>query len=249
MKPLAVIILAAGKGTRMGGDIPKVCHEVAGKPMIVRVLKAMSSLKPARIVVVVGYMAERVAGQVKAAGFEVEYAHQKKQCGTGHAVKIGLKALKDFVGDVMVRYGDTPLISVGTLGKLHSAHRERGSRATLLSAVVEDPATYGRVVRGHDGNIEKIVEDRNADVREKQIKEINAGVYVFDKKALEGALRQIAPNPVNKEYYLTDVVRVLSSEGVAVQVVATDSSDEIIGVNTKEHLGMAERLAGSPIGT
>lgn len=237
MRPLAVIVLAAGKGTRMGGDIPKVCHELAGKPLVAYVLDAVTPLLPQRIILVVGFRAETVAGAVRAfSTFPVEYVKQEEQRGTGHAVSVVEQLLKNFDGDILIRYGDTPLIRTETLARLTERHRSARVTATLLTALLDDPTGYGRIIRDQRGHVVRIEEEKSATEDERRIREINAGAYCFRARALFAALKSLRPNKTNGEYYLTDAVRVLRESGRQVLALSAALPAEVLGVNTPEQL-------------
>ncbi len=237
-RPLAAIILAAGKGTRMGGDIPKVCHELDGKPMVAHVLEAIASLAPQRIVLVVGFRAEAVAGAVRAftPNLPIEYVRQEEQRGTGHAVAVAARALEDFRGNLLIRYGDTPLVRPETLARLLDAHRAARGTGALLTALLEDPTGYGRIIRDSTGRVVRIEEEKSASEAERLIREVNAGAYCYRSQPLFRALEKLRPNSANGELYLTDAVRVLASRGRKIIALSAALPNEILGVNTPEQL-------------
>ncbi|MFH1709481.1 MAG: NTP transferase domain-containing protein [bacterium] len=238
MKTVAVI-LAAGKGVRMKSDLPKVSHPVFGKPMIVRVLDAVEGLKLDEIFVVVGYRADVVRSECK--GFNVTFVEQKEQLGTGHAVMQTAPYIKDCV--VLVLNGDMPLIKTDTLKEFISRHLgSKSASATVLTAVLPDPGSYGRIVRGGGERILKIVERKDASAEESAIKEINTGTYCFNSRDLLDALNEIKPDNAQKEYYLTDVIGVLTKRNLAVHAHEAKDPNEVLGVNTIEELA---RLEGS----
>jgi bifunctional UDP-N-acetylglucosamine pyrophosphorylase/glucosamine-1-phosphate N-acetyltransferase len=238
MKTVA-IVLAAGKGVRMRSDIPKVSHAVLGKPMIVRVLEAVRELKLDQIFVVVGYKAEIVKSQC--AGFDVTFVEQKEQLGTGHAVLQAAPYIKDAV--VLVLNGDMPLITADTLEEFIASHRRSdGAPATILTAVMADPGSYGRIVRGRGGRVVKIVEKKDASPEELAIKEINTGTYCFNSRDLIDALNEIRPDNAQKEYYLTDVIGVFTKKDLPVYTHEVSDPNEALGVNTVEEIARVEEL-------
>ena len=238
MDRLAVVVLAAGKGTRMKSELPKVLHKVCGKAMIEHILSAAQDLNPEISIVVVGYKGEAVKAELK--DLAVDFAYQKQQLGTGHAVMQVEEFLADFRGSVLVLCGDTPLLTAKTLSNLVEKQQQQGV-AAVLTTEVDDPSWYGRIVRDSSGNLVKIVEEEDATPKERQIKEINTGTYCFDSRYLFKALQEIEADNAQGEYYLTDVIEVLTYEGEAVAAELTIDSAETLGVNTKRHLAKAEK--------
>jgi bifunctional UDP-N-acetylglucosamine pyrophosphorylase/glucosamine-1-phosphate N-acetyltransferase len=229
-----VVILAAGKGTRMKSALPKVLHRVAGVPLIDHVLRAASALSPSSIVVVVGHH----AGQLEAAlriRPGLSFALQEPQLGTGHALLQAEPLLKGAQGTLVLLSGDVPLLRAESLAALVRTHEERRAAATVLTAVVASPAGYGRIVRD-GGRIAAIVEHKDASPAEREIAEINSGVYAFDIGPLFGALRQIGSTNAQGEYYLPDLVKIYRSRGLTVETVTLDDSREILGVNSRKEL-------------
>lgn len=229
---LATLILAAGRGSRMKSDLPKAVHRVCGKPMVQFLIDRSKEAGSVRTSVVVGHGVDKVKSVLDP---RVEVIVQKDQLGSGHAVNQAAKDFNGFHGSVLVLYCDTPLISVSTLRKLIQNHKELQTDCTLLSVDSPDPTGYGRVIRNGQGRVGKIVEEKNATPEEKAVKEINVGCYLFKSKALFSALKLVKRNPVNKEYYLTDVVEILSEKG-RVESVKTDDQEEVLGVNTRVDL-------------
>ncbi|HZG55808.1 bifunctional UDP-N-acetylglucosamine diphosphorylase/glucosamine-1-phosphate N-acetyltransferase GlmU [Paenibacillus sp.] len=233
------IVLAAGLGKRMKSKLHKVLHPVCGKPMLEHVLDALDAAGVGRKVVVVGHGADAVRG---ALGGRVEYALQAEQLGTGHAVRVAEPLLGAEDGVTIVVYGDTPLLTAQSLEGMLRLQRESGAAATLLTAAFDDPTGLGRIVRGADGGIERIVEEKDCDANERAIREINAGAYCFDNKKLFEALAQVKNDNKQGEYYLTDVIGIFRAAGLAVQGYCTADADEAFGVNDRVALAEAERL-------
>jgi len=242
MEKLRVLILAAGKGTRMANrEIPKVCHMILGRPMIQYVLDQALALEPEQILVVVGYKHEQVAAAVE--GYPVKLVLQSSQEGTAHAVMQAIPELQDFTGSLLILSGDVPLIRPDTLRRLLERHNELQAAATILVAEAPDPTGYGRVLRTAEGLFDRIVEDKDADETQAKIREINAGVYVFNWPALKAVLPLVKNDNAQKEYYLPDTLALLRSRGAKVGVEIADSFSEIHGVNTVADLqAVAEEL-------
>lgn len=244
---LKTVILAAGKGTRMESDLPKVVHEALGKMMVSCVIDAAKDAGANDICLVVGHQAELVKDKVNAVYGDgvMAYAEQTEQLGTGHAVKCA----KDFIGDegdVLVLCGDTPLIQSETLKLLVDTHRREGNGATVLSAVLADSTGYGRIIRNADGTFKKIVEQKDATPEEQAVKEINSGMYVFQAAALSESLDMLNNNNAQGEYYLTDTLQLIQEKvGKTVNAVVTENLDDIRGVNTKAQLEEAEDILRS----
>jgi UDP-N-acetylglucosamine pyrophosphorylase len=235
---LAIVILAAGKGTRMNSDLPKVLHRLRGRPLIAHALKTAQELRPDRLLVVVGHGREEVVKELANTG--AEWVVQDPQLGTGHAVQQTQAALSGFEGEVVVLSGDVPLLKTATLRKLVEVHRRTGASATVLSARADDPADYGRIVRGAKGQFVRIVESREASREEKAIREINSGIYCFRADDLFGALGRVKADNTKGEYYLTDVIAILKEAGHVVQAYDFAKFSEIRGINTSAELGEAE---------
>ncbi len=237
---LAVVILAAGKGTRMESDCAKVLHSLASRPLLIHVLDTVATLNPKRVLVVVGYQAEEV--KQACANRPVEFVEQAEQLGTGHAVLQARAALEDFEGDVLVLCGDMPLIQSATLQALLRIHHETGAGCTLLSLKTGEKKDFGRVVRSPGGAVLRIVEVRDASEQEKTIDEYNSGVYCFNKGILFKTLASVDSSNAQGEYYLTDTVGILSRNGHAVACHSTQDADEIFGINSSEDLKKAEQI-------
>ena len=238
--PLAMIILAAGKGTRMCSPLAKVLHSLAGRPLLTHVLEAATSLAPQRLVVVVGHEAETVRRVCEPYG--VICVVQEPQLGTGHAVAQAEPVLADFPGDVLVLYGDVPLLQPTTLRALWDAHRRQQATVTLLTACLDNPTGYGRILRDTAGRIRRIVEERDASEIDKAVREINSGVYCLQAPFLFPALRRIGRHNAQGEQYLTDVVAIAVAEQHRVAHVRVADAQEILGVNTSAELVHLETL-------
>lgn len=244
MKKCAVV-LAAGKGTRMKSDLPKVAHEVLYKPMIKHVVDVLKSLDFDRTVVVVGHKAEVVQDLLKD---EVEYAFQHEQLGTGHAVMQAQDLLKDEDGITLVLNGDAPLIRKETIETLIDTHMTNGNKATLLTAHCDVSKAFGRIVRNEIG-VEKIVEFKDATQEQRMITEMNTGEYCFDNKSLFEALSHVTNNNKANEYYLTDVVQILNQSGAKVGSHIIDDFNEVGGINSKLDLAEANKMLQRRINT
>ena len=239
MSELVAVILAAGKGTRMKSKLPKVLHKIGGKPMLQHVLDAADAAGAARKVVVVGHEAELVEAMV---GEQAQMALQAEQLGTGHAVMQTEAVLKDFCGTVMIICGDTPLLEAAELKKFYEGHVASQDAATVLTAFMDDPAGYGRIIRDADGNVLGIVEEKDAVLEQKAIKEINTGMYCVEAPLLFEVLATLTCDNVQGEYYLTDVLAKLNAMGKKVGGVATADSDMIMGINSRRQLAEAENI-------
>lgn len=238
-KNIAIIILAAGKGERMKSALPKVLHNICGRPMLGYVLDLARSLRPKKTVVVLGYKHELVA---KTLPKNVLAVTQKRLAGTADAVSQALTRLKGFKGTVLVLYGDTPLLKKESAEKLLKYHLENNIDATLFIAKMDKPKGYGRVLRDKLSSVCGVVEEKDADDFEKDIQEINTGIICFNKVSLEAALKKVRPNNRKKEYYLTDTISVLYKEGKLVDGVRLEDIKESLGVNTRSDLAAANSL-------
>ncbi len=238
MKNLSAIILAAGLGTRMKSQRPKILHEVAGKPMLHCILDQLKVLKPERIVIVVG---TKDAMQNFSKYKNIKCVLQQEKKGTAHAVLQTEKEFKSYKGDIIILNGDVPLITAKTLKNLVQQHRSSFAVLTILTAIVKNPTGYGRIIRKQN-EIFKIVEELDADDYTKQVKEINTGTYCFKSGYLFPTLRKIKKNPVKGEYYLTDAIEILNHQGAKLHPVIIDDPDEILGVNTRYQLAQANKI-------
>ncbi|OGQ69153.1 MAG: UDP-N-acetylglucosamine diphosphorylase/glucosamine-1-phosphate N-acetyltransferase [Deltaproteobacteria bacterium RIFCSPLOWO2_12_55_13] len=239
MKDLGVIILAAGEGKRMKSGRPKVVHSLGGKPLLAYVLETARRLKPKKLAVVVGHGAEEV--KKECGDSAITWVHQEKQLGTGHAVGCTGKIFEGFSGEVLILSGDVPLISKESLLGLLRCHREQNAVLTFVSASLAEPAGYGRVLRDDKGSLLGIVEERDAGEKEKQIREINAGIYAASARFLFDALKGLSNRNQQGEYYLPDVVGVALKNGQTVGTVHAEDPREILGINTREELAFMER--------
>lgn len=233
------IVLAAGQGTRMKSKLYKVLHSVCGKPMVQHVLNQVSALHVQQTVTIVGHGAEKVQSQL---GDKCDFALQSEQLGTAHAVRQAESLLKGKQGTTFVICGDTPLIKAETMEALIQQHEAQGAKASVLTAYLQDPTGYGRIIRNEAGFVEKIVEHKDATEAEKQVTEINTGTYCFDNEALFEALSKVSNDNVQGEYYLPDVIEILKSEGEIVTAYQTDDFEETLGVNDRIALAEAEKI-------
>lgn len=238
--PLAAIVLAAGKGTRMKADLPKVVHEVGGRPMVCAVVDACRDAGCRRIVVVVGYRQDLVR-KALAAYPDVGFAVQEPQHGTGHAVQCAEQALGP-VQDTFVLAGDGPLIRAATLATILDRHRATGAAATLATSVIDDPTGYGRIVRDASGRFVGIVEHKDATPEQRAMREVNPSYYCFDAAALFAALRRVTRNAASGEYYITDVPRLLLADGRRVEVVPAVPPEDVLSINTPEELAAVDSI-------
>ncbi len=245
MKKMA-IVLAAGQGKRMKSKLYKVLHSVCGKPMVSHVLDAVRGASCERTVVIVGHGAEAVQGTL---GNSVEYALQAEQLGTGHAVMQAESLIANEDGITVFICGDTPLVRKETVEAMIDLHIRQGAAATILTAELNEPAGYGRIVRGPDNGVLRIVEHKDCTPDEAAIKEINTGTYCFDNRKLFQALKQVTNSNAQGEYYLTDVIGILQLEGNGIIACLVEDSAEAIGVNDRIALGEAERLMRLRINT
>ncbi len=233
---LKTVILAAGMGTRMKSELPKVLHEIDKKPLAQYVREAALGAGAGSVCYVVGYKRDMVKERLKDEG--VSFAVQDKQLGTAHAVKCA----RDYIGntgDVMILCGDTPLVSAHTLKKAVEHHRAQGNSVTVLSAVLEDPSGYGRIIRDENGSFLKSVEHKDASEEELKVREVNAGIYVFDAASLIEALDLIKNDNAQGEYYLPDALGIILSKGKKADAFVIEDTDEILGVNDREQLKVA----------
>jgi len=247
--PLDILILAAGLGTRMRSSTAKVLHKLGGRPLIAHVCRTASALVKGErpVYVVVGHQADEVEEAVRAELGEggAVFVTQTEQRGTGDAVFAAREALGDANSTLLVLSGDVPLVRAETLGSLvhqHRTHRGRGAACTLMAVRLEDPTGYGRVIRDEEGRFQKIVEQKDATPEERQIGEINAGIYCFETRLLFPALERVKPENAQGEFYLTDVPAILRADGEDVSVYAHADAREVSGINTRVELAEFERI-------
>jgi bifunctional UDP-N-acetylglucosamine pyrophosphorylase/glucosamine-1-phosphate N-acetyltransferase len=239
MKPLGIILLAAGLGKRMMSDLPKVLHHLGGRSLILYPLRIAQSLEPQRVAIVVGNGAEGVRQLCGDDG--ITWVTQQEQLGTGHAVLCAKDVFCDFRGDLLILSGDVPLITHRSLAELLRHHSEQNRIVTLMTASVERPAGYGRVLRDAKGEVVGIVEDRDATGPQSEIKEVNAGIYVVSPQFLFPALDGLSNCNQQVEYYLPDIVGIASRKGESVGTVQVEESREMLGINTREELALMEK--------
>ncbi|MCL4440995.1 MAG: bifunctional UDP-N-acetylglucosamine diphosphorylase/glucosamine-1-phosphate N-acetyltransferase GlmU [Firmicutes bacterium] len=236
---LAAVILAAGKGTRMKSDLPKVLHRVGGRPMLSHVLHSVIGAGVTKTVVVAGFGAQQVTDFL---GDSARVVLQEEQLGTAHALLQTEGEFARCTGDLLVVCGDTPLLRASTLATLARTHRESGAVATLLTAEMADPTGYGRVIRTTAGSVSRIVEQKDASPEELMVKEINTGVYCFSMPGLFDALKEISPANTQGEYYLTDIIQIFVNRGLTVQAVTLEDAREVQGINDRIQLSQAETV-------
>ncbi|MCP4548943.1 MAG: NTP transferase domain-containing protein [bacterium] len=236
----AALILAAGKGTRMKSDLPKVLHELCGRTLVMRVVEASRAAGLGPMILVLGHRAELVRERLSGEGDDLRFALQEPQNGTGHAVQMARPQLEDLTGDILVLAGDVPLIRAETLADLLALHREKGAAATVLTAELTDPTGYGRMIRDTEGNVAAIREHRDASAEEKLIREINSGIYCFRLPELLEALAELRPDNDQGELYLTDTLAILRGKGEVIAAYLCDDEVEIAGINDTEQLAAME---------
>ena len=239
MQELGVILMAAGQGTRMRSSLPKVLHPVCGKPLFLHALTKARELHPKRVALVVGYGAERVRQAYSAS--DVRWVVQEQQLGTGHAVLSAQKAFDQFEGDLLILSGDVPLICASTLHAMVEHHRRQRAALTLLTASLDQPKGYGRILRDRRGALIGIVEEKDATDEQRKIREVNAGVYVGSARFVFAALSKVTNHNQQGEYYLPDVVAIGLDQGKIIETVRVGDPREMMGVNTREELAFMEK--------
>lgn len=237
-EPLSVIILAAGKGTRMKSAKAKVLHEVFYAPMVQHVVNAVNTLNVAMTVVVVGHQKEAVQDQLDCD--TLSFAEQTVQLGTGHAVLAAEETLNELTGTVMILCGDTPLIRPSMLSNLLKEHKEHSAHVTLVTTLLDNPTNYGRIVSDASGNIQAIVEHKDANSEELLVKEINAGIYCVDKEYLFNTLKKVGTDNSQGEVYLTDIVKMAVEDGHTVKTFIAQNPIDVLGVNSRLELSQAQ---------
>lgn len=237
------IILAAGKGTRMKSETPKVLHTIFDKTLVGYVIDAVNDTGMAdENFVIVGHQAERVEEYINKNYSNAKCVLQSPQLGTGHAVSMALPYLEKFDGEVIILCGDTPLVTAETLKEFVEYHRTAKSDLTVMSAIFENPANYGRIIRNADGSLNSIVEEKDATVEQKAVKEINAGIYCLNWAKIKPAFSELKSNNAQGEYYLTDIVKWGNEQKLSVNAFILKNNEEIFGINSKSNLAEAARL-------
>ena len=234
-KELRVIILAAGKGTRMNSDLPKVLHKLNGKALLDFVLDESELLNPIETILVVGFKKEQVISHTENR-INLKYATQIEQLGTGHAVLQTEELLKNNKGHIIILYGDVPNIKASTLRPIIDEHIINNRHLTLITAEIDDPSGYGRIIRDKNGNLLKIVEEKDCDDDERKIKEWNPGIYIFKIPEVFEVLNNIRTNNASKEYYLTDAIGLAQQSNMQINAIKIANSNEVIGINTADQL-------------
>ena len=230
MGDTAVVIMAAGKGKRMKSNLPKVLHNLAGKPILNYVFDTVDQLEAKRKILIVGYKSDHIRELI---GDKIEYIEQKEQLGTAHAVLQTKKLLSDFKGDVLILSGDVPFLRVKILKKLLKYHQDNNFCCTLVSTILKNPKGYGRIIRDKKGEIKGIIEEVDLSADKKKITEVNSGIYCFNKDKLFQALEKITPDNKQGEYYLTDSVEILLKEGLTVGNIIVKDYSEVLGINSR----------------
>ena len=241
-RPAAVIILAAGEGTRMKSSIPKVLHSVCGRSMLDYVLAAAREVDPEQLIVVVGHRREEVMRHLAAQAPEARAVIQHRRGGTGHAVRMAIEEAGLDHGTVVVTYGDSPVLRGRTLAALLREHETRQAAVTALTTLMEDPTGYGRIIRDSAGAFLEVVEEADATPGQRAIREVNSGVYAFEAALLADSVKRVLTNNAKGEEYLTDVVAILRAEGHLVASVLIEDSAEVSGVNDRAQLAQARRI-------
>lgn len=237
------VILAAGKGTRMKSDLPKVLHPIYGKPLVGYVIDAAKNTGIIdESIVVVGHGAEKVEAFVEGYDENSKCVLQSPQRGTGDAVAKAKDLLEGFKGTVVILYGDTPLVTPETLNDFIKKHHESGAALTVMSAIFDDPTNYGRIVRNEDGSLKCITEEKDTTPEEKKIKEINAGLYCLDKEVIFPLFSELNCNNAQGEYYLTDIVALTIAKGLKAEAYILQNNEEIFGINSKANLAEATKI-------
>jgi len=237
------IILAAGKGTRMKSETPKVLHTIFDKALVGYVIEAVNKTGLAdENYVIVGHQSEKVEDYVKKTYDNAKCVLQSPQLGTGHAVSMVLPYLKDFEGEVVILCGDTPLITEDTLKEFVESHYSKKSDLTVMSAVFENPTNYGRIIRNEDGTLNSIVEEKDATAEQKAVKEVNAGIYCLNWAKIKPAFSQLKTNNAQGEYYLTDIIKWANEQSLRVDAYILKNNEEIFGINSKLHLAEATKM-------
>ncbi len=232
-KPVTAVILAAGKGVRMKSRLPKVLHKLMGRPIVSYVIEASQKAKANKILLVVGHQADLVKSTI---GPDFEYVEQTRQLGTGHALMMAAEKLAGFKGDLLVLAGDTPFLTGPILRKLIQHHQSTHAAATLMTAVMDPPPAYGRIIRDASGHLIRIVEERDASPEEKKITEVNTSHYCFQAGKVLPLLSELNTQNDQGEYYLTDIIQILAQQDDKVETITTKDPNVLIGINSRAHL-------------
>jgi bifunctional UDP-N-acetylglucosamine pyrophosphorylase/glucosamine-1-phosphate N-acetyltransferase len=240
-KDLSIIIMAAGKGTRMKSKLPKVLHRLAGKSMLDFVIDAVQELNPRKIYIIVGYEAETVKSSHDNR-VPVTWIEQKEQLGTGHAIMQVVPYLQEYDGDIMILSGDVPLLSAQTMNNLLDTHRQENSATTILTTLLENPFGYGRIIKDENDCITGIVEEKDASTEERTVREINSGTYCFNWQDLSQYISKITPQNAQGEYYLTDVIKLFVDHSLKVKSFITPNIEEVLGVNDRATLARMGKI-------
>lgn len=245
-RDLSIIIMAAGKGTRMKSKQPKVLHKTAGKSMLDHVIDSAIKLNPSKILVIVGFESQQIIDSYDNR-FPLTWVEQKEQLGTGHAIMQVIPHLKDYDGDVMILSGDVPLLSTETMNDIFNSHAINNSYCTILTTLLDNPFGYGRIIKDESGNVIKITEQKDASEQEKLVKEINSGTYCFDWKNLNKYLLELTPQNAQGEYYLTDTIQMFVNNDLKVNSYITQDINQILGVNDRATLAKVSKIMRSII--
>jgi UDP-N-acetylglucosamine diphosphorylase/glucosamine-1-phosphate N-acetyltransferase len=237
----AIVILAAGLGTRMKSNMAKVLHKVGEKPMIKHVVDTAAGVSKENIIVITGHQSDRVRETVASCN-GIGFALQEKQLGTGHAVLCAMSEVKDNIDDILILCGDVPLLTSETVSSFIQHHKTHENILTVLAVQVDDPTGYGRMIVDDEGSLIKIVEESDATLDEKKINLINSGIYCVEKSFLKRALNLLKPDNSQEELYLTDVIFIASNEKLQIGLFIGQDADEVIGVNSLQDLKKAEQL-------
>ena len=240
MNELGVIILAAGQGTRMKSRLPKVLHRIGGRPLFLHVLEIAKLSQPSRVAIVIGHGADAVRQAYPR--YDVHWVTQEKQLGTGHAVLSARKTFADFEGDLLILNGDVPLIQQQTLRAMLARHREENAVLTLMTAILEEPKGYGRILRDGEGALKGSVEEKDATEEQRRIQEVNAGAYVAEREFLFQALERVRNDNRQGEYYLPDIIGIGLDQSRKIATVQVEDPREMMGVNTRQELARMEKI-------